>query len=441
MKKGLTRRDFLAIGGGASLALALSGCGFGVGESKGGSDTGAVTLWDISTGEELELVKDRLRRFNSGDFGGRVEMQTFEADAFKQKLRVAMGANTPPDIWHSWGGGILGSYVDGKKVYDLTQDLNANAGWKDKYLASVMGPVTFDGRVYGEPFSGTQPVVFFYNKNIFDKYGISPPATWDETLQVVERLKKEGVIPISLAGKEKWTNMMYLEYLADRLGGPEAFGAVLREEPGAWSQPAFIEANTMIQDLVSAGAFPDGFNSLSYLSGQASALVYTGKAAMQLMGAWDYGTILSAAPNFIEEGNLGWFAFPALDGGAGDPKNLAGNPSNYYCISSSTGNTELAVTFLREAVLDEEEIDARIKSGEVLPLKGIRPKLEEAGNKEWLLFLYDLIQEAPNFDQSWDQSLPPEPAQALLTNLDRLFLKEISPKQFSENMNKTLEQG
>jgi raffinose/stachyose/melibiose transport system substrate-binding protein len=52
-----------------------------------------------------------------------------------------------------------------------------------------------------------------------------------------------------------------------------------------------------------------------------------------------------------------------------------------------------------------------------------------------LKFVYASVKDAPHFQQSWDQALPPNQADALLTNLDRLFLKEITPKQFSDNMN------
>ena len=41
---------------------------------------------------------------------------------------------------------------------------------------------------------------------------------------------------------------------------------------------------------------------------------------------------------------------------------------------------------------------------------------------------------------SWDQALPPAQATALLSNLDQLFNKQITPQQFSDNMNKTIGQ-
>jgi len=71
-------------------------------------------------------------------------------------------------------------------------------------------------------------------------------------------------------------------------------------------------------------------------------------------------------------------------------------------------------------------------------VQGIESQLAGAPNSEWLQFNYGLVKNAPHFQLSWDQALLPQPAQALLTNLDQLFLKQIAPQQFSDNMNKTI---
>ena len=44
------------------------------------------------------------------------------------------------------------------------------------------------------------------------------------------------------------------------------------------------------------------------------------------------------------------------------------------------------------------------------------------------------MQNAPSFTQSWDQALPAEVAQDMLTNLSRVFLGELTPEQFGEAM-------
>jgi raffinose/stachyose/melibiose transport system substrate-binding protein len=197
----------------------------------------------------------------------------------------------------------------------------------------------------------------------------------------------------------------------------------------------------MIQELVSMGAFPRGFSSLNYDTGQSTQLLYSGKAAMQLMGAWDFQAILSNAPEFIKKGNLGWFDFPKVDGGKGDPKNVAGNLTNFYSLTEASNAKETATAFLNDAIMSDFHVDGLIKIGLVPPVKGIESKLKGADHSDWLLHVYNLAQNAPYYDLSWDQALPAQAAQSLLTNLGQLFLMDITPRQFSQNMNEAMGLG
>ena len=446
MQARMSRRGFLQVTGGVSLSTVLAGC-FGVGGSSSGSGggggqsstgTSAINVWDIRTGKEQQLIQDVTSKFNSQHSNIRASLEFFQADAYKQKIQVAMGAHHPPDIFFGWGGGILKSYIDAGDVYDMTSALNADSTWKNRYLPSVMQAATFGGKVYGVPNSGVQPVVFLYNKDLFEKYKVTPPQTWSELLSAVAKLKQNNVQPIALAGLEKWPYLMYEEYLVDRIGGPSALEAAASSQTSAWSNPAFIKANTMIQELVSAGAFGSNYASVSYNSGQGSALLYTGKAAMHLMGVWDFSQILSNSAAFIQNGKLGWFPFPAVEGGAGNASNLAGNLCNFYSITTASKSPQSCLAYLKDGILNEDDVNQLISLGDVPPVQGIDAKLSSAPHSDWLQFIYKSVQGANHYQLSWDQALPPQPAQALLTNLDLLFLKQISPQQFSDNMNKTI---
>jgi raffinose/stachyose/melibiose transport system substrate-binding protein len=425
-------RRIVAAAGAAALLTGVAGCGTS-GPSAGGSGNNTV-VWAVNGGFDAVYQKS-VADYNATHPDRPVELQQFQNDPYKQKLRVAMGAGTAADVFSSWGGGGLKEYVDRGSVENLTDALDRDPAWKGKFLPNVMTATTFDGKVYGVPLTGMEPVLLYYNKRVFQEAGVNPPKTWDDLLSLVATFKNRGITPISLGGANKWTYLMYEEYLLDRLAGPEAFNAVTAGKPNAWLHPAFIQANTMIQQLVDAGAFPDGFSSTSYDTGQASALLQTGKAAMQLMGSWDFGSIRKSAPDFIKSGGLGWAPFPTVRGGTGNPANIVGNPAVFYSIPTTSKHKDTALDYLKTAVMSDSYVDAMLTGGAVPPVNGIASKLDAHENPDWLHFVYDLVRAAPNFQLSWDQALPPRYADALLTNLDRLFLKQITPQQFSENMN------
>ncbi len=397
-----------------------------------------ISLWDIQTGTSQQVVQNMVNSFDKTHPTIHASVQFFENDPYKQKIMIAMGAHNPPDIFFGWGGGTLQTYVNANDVYNLTSLLNHDPSWKKRFLPSVMKPVTIHGKIYGVPNNFVQPVFMFYNKQVFKQYHLSPPSTWTQLLQDVKVFKSHGIAPLTVGGKDQWPELMYEEYLVDRIGGPQAFDNVVAGKKNAWSNPAFLKANTMIQQLVKAGGFESGFSSVGYGDGESTALLYTGKAAMELMGNWEFPGVLSSDPTFIKQGNLGWFAFPKVVGGKGNFSDIAGNPSNYYSISNASKNKAAAVTFLKDAVLTPQNVKNWISVGDVPPVQGIEPELKNTKYGSYLLYSYDLVKNASNFQASWDQALSPIEAHELLTDLSLVFLNQMTPKQFSQDMNKYL---
>ncbi|MFJ9477721.1 extracellular solute-binding protein [Streptomyces mirabilis] len=332
-----------------------------------------------------------------------------------------------------WGGGALDDYVKAGKVDALT----AAQVRTDRFTPSVMQSATFDGKVYGVPANGLAPVVLYYNKKVLKSAGVEPPKTYDELMTAVGKLKGDGVIPLSLAANSKWPTLMYLEYLLDRTGGTQAFSKIASGDATAWTDPTVTKANKYLQDLAKAGAFGNNASSVNYDQGASTALLYTGKAGMEVMGTWEYANLVKAAPDFVKK-DLGYVAFPALTGGAGNAKSIVGNPSNFLSLNASSGHKSAAVTYLKNYVLDDSQIDAYLAAGSVPPVNGLESKLAstKSSDKAWLTFVYDLVQNAPSFQLSWDQALPSDQADPLLTNVDKSFLRQIKPEQFGANMSK-----
>jgi raffinose/stachyose/melibiose transport system substrate-binding protein len=235
---------------------------------------------------------------------------------------------------------------------------------------------------------------------------------------------------------------MWLEYLTDRVGGPEVFNNIIAGKPTAWSDPAVIQALTMIQQLVDAGGFVKGFSSIAADSNADQALLFTGKAAMLLQGGWIYSTLKTNAAAFVSSGKLGYTTFPTVTGGKGDPANVVGNPANFWSISSKATDAQkkTAQSYLADGMFTDSYIDTLIKAGTVPVVQGIESKLEAAGSdKDFLVSEYNMVKNAPGFQLSWDQALSPGTADTMLSNLDQIFLKKISPQQFADTMNATLE--
>lgn len=417
--------------------LAATAC-----SSSGGSTaSGDVSVW-VTSGTD-SVLKSSQERWNAKS-DSKIDIQFFETDPYKSKLRTAISAGEGPTVFHNWGGGGLKQYVDAGEVESLQSAFDADAAAKDRIFPSVLEGATIDGEIYGTPYNGVQPVVIYYNKSVFEKAGVDVPTTWDELLSVVSEFNKQGVAPLSIGGASRWPYLMWLAYLTDRIGGPEVFQRIEAGEAGAWKDPAVVKAATMIQELVDAGGFVDGFASVDANQGAAEALVYTGKAAMQLQGAWAYsGTYLTGAPEFVSGGDLGWATFPAVAGGVGDPSNVSGNLSAFFSISSKASEADRkgATDWLMNDVMSDTYVDELIDSGAVPPISGIEDKIAASSAPDWNQFVYETAEKAKNFQLSWDQALDAAQGDALLNNLEKVFLKTTTPEEFTAAMDKAAQEG
>ncbi|WP_216214876.1 ABC transporter substrate-binding protein [Amycolatopsis aidingensis] len=420
----MVRRSVGTALGAAVAALTLAACGT-TGPAAGGA--GGVTVWALQDPALNPVEQESIERFNSGT-DGRAKLETFVNDPYKQKLRVSLGSPNAPDVFFNWGGGNLAEYVDAGKVADLTPVLEADPELQSAFIPSVLETARLDGRYYGIPMRGMQPVVLFYNKKVFADAGVQAPRTWADLLAAVDGLKEAGVTPIALPGAQAWTELMWAEYVLDRLAGPEVFQTIRQDGPAGWRDPAVLAAMTKLGELLDRGAFGANFSSLTWDDSAASTLLAQGRAGMMLMGSWEYSRQLEANPEFVEGGDLGWLPFPAISGGEGDPGNVVGNPTNFYSVTA--GAPEAATEFVSTTLHDPEYVDALIAAGDVPTVTGIEDKLAAAPNADFTTWVYGLVRDAPNFQLSWDQDLPAADAEYLLTQLQEFFLGNLTPQAF-----------
>lgn len=430
----MSRTHRIRVIGSTSLALSLllaTGCGT---SGPGGGDT--MQVWALEDALVNEIVERGIEAHNDAQ-DVPAELVTFVNDAYKQRLQVALGSPNAPDVFFNWGGGNLAQYVRQDQVLDLSQVLEDNPEFRDSFLPSVLDVAAVDGSYYGIPLLGVQPVVMYYNKPVLAEAGLEPPETLDDLYEAIDVLQEDGVTPVVLPGAQGWTLLMWFSYLVDRVGGPDVFQAIVDGEEGAWEDPAVLEALELCQDLVDRGAFGNNFTSVDYDNGSASALLANGDSAMFLMGSWEISRQLEDSPQFVENDELGFTSFPVVEGGAGEPDAIVGNPSNYFSVNSDSQHTEAAVDFLIETLASDEYVSGLIDVGQVPPIEGIEDQLQDSDHAEFAVFTHGLVSEAPTFTQSWDQALDPAAAEAMLTNLQLIFIGDLTPEEFGAAMEQT----
>src|SRR5690625_5649365 len=133
---------------------------------------------------------------------------------------------------------------------------------KDDFFCATTEAFTVDRTTFGLPLELNISTIF-YNKAIFEEYGLEEPQTLEELNEVVASLNENGVNPIALGNKDAWTGSMWYMYLANRLGGDEDVITQEINREISFDDLALYQAAEKVRKLVDANSFTPGFNGLA----------------------------------------------------------------------------------------------------------------------------------------------------------------------------------
>jgi raffinose/stachyose/melibiose transport system substrate-binding protein len=352
-------RKYAAITLAATTALTLAACGGSSSSpSSAGSKQVTLTWWNNATAGDLKTVwSQAAAAFHKANPNVTIRDEPLQNEAFTTKVPAALNSNNPPDIYQQWGSGQEATQVPSGKLTDLT-----------KYTSSWIGQVGLpadawqvNGKQYGVPYD-LHTVGFWYRKDLFTKAGITtPPATTAQLDADVTKLKAAHITPIAVGSKDKWPDAFWWDYFAVR----ECSTATLKKAIKAVnvSAPCFLKAGQDLQSFMATKPFQTGFlgTASQVGAGSSAGMVSTGQAAMELQGDWDPGVMQGLTTNGSFTSQLGWFPFPAVSGGAGDPAVVLGGGDGYSC---TTGAAEPACAdFLK--YLDSPSVQAKVVAANV----------------------------------------------------------------------------
>lgn len=265
---------------------ALTGCGSSSEkDSSSGAET-TLTMWTIATESDsfhkpyLQAIKE----FEKNHPGVKINMETFENESYKTKIKAAVAANELPDIFFTWSGGFSESFVSSGKVMCL-DDYYKN--YEKEISKTALANDIYDGKLYGS-VTCTPVSVMWYNKEMFKKQGVEVPATWDDFKAVCKKFIDAGIKPIGTSVKDTWVLAMLHDGLALKSAGADKVTKALTKQGQSYNDPDFVKAANCIKELVDMGAFIDGATGLS--NDEASASFYAEQVPMYFTGSWMGGS-------------------------------------------------------------------------------------------------------------------------------------------------------
>lgn len=425
-----------------ALALTLAACNNGQsaspgnsGEKGGGNVTKDVTITfqninpDPST-PSYKMIKQIVSQYEQNHPHVKIELDSLNTDQQKLKLKTQAAAKEVPDITIVNPAAQMKPFVDAGLLAPLN-DVADKEGLKDTFQDGLLNYYSFDDKLYAFP-DGNNIEVVFYNKELFEQAGIQKlPTTFDELITTVKTLKAKGITPIAIGEKDSWTgSLLFMNILLRTNEGPNFLNDVL-DGKKTFNDPAFVEAVDAFQELVQAGAFPDGATSIDYNAG--GNIFKTGKAAMYIMGTWETGSI-DASP---VAGKVGAFQFPTVNG-KGNVNEYVIAPGSAFAVSANSEHLQETKDFLHYFITEMPKIQFDLKNaiGSGQKMKG---DLKEAGYSELAISLNELFKNVKGGDLAFDNTMNPAIAQAHLSSIQNLFVQQEDSAQVAKEHQNTFE--
>lgn len=320
---------------GASVALIISGCSGGASTASSDPDAPVtMSFWHNSTtGDGKQHWEDTVAAFEKLHPNVKIDIQAIQNEDMDGKLQTALNSGDGPTIFIARGGGKLSDVVDAGQAQDLTDKIDADI--KTSIGDAAFSPFTIDGKIYGMPMS-VLPGGIYYSKDLFAKAGItSTPTTMDELNAAVDKLKAAGITPIALGAKDAWPAAHWYYFFALRECSQDVLNTAVSDMD--FSDACWTKAGEDLSSFAGTDPFNNGFLTTSAQQGAGSSagLLANHKAAMELMGAWEPGVVASLTPDGKSLGDLGWFAFPSVSGGAGDAAAMLGGADGFTCAADA----------------------------------------------------------------------------------------------------------
>lgn len=298
-----------------------------------------VTMWfDTTGGAETAdcVVQNVIEPYN--EQGGAHVDATLQANNWNA-TRTALAGGAGPDVVVTPGPSFAFDLAQAGQLLAL-DDFATQMGWSESFVPWALNLGVVDGKLYSIP-NEVETLVLYYNKTLFDEKGWTPPTTIEEMMALAEEISAAEIIPFAHANAE-WrpANEWFVGEMLNHVGGPQLVYEALTGE-AQWTDPAFIEAISLLDEMQQNGWFMGGLDRYyTTLSADAAGALADGEAAMKIEGTW---FVQDALTYFEESGQeWDWVPVPSTSGEAIYDLGIGST----YSINAGTEYPEAVAEFL-----------------------------------------------------------------------------------------------
>ena len=220
-----------------------------------------ASIWSAETEANRAPFLKTLEEFEAAHPEIKLEVEWYEANQWKDTGETLALSDSLPDVFYWNAGGVLWNLVGSGDILALNDYLTPEI--MDRIEGGTLTDMTFDGKIYQLPYTKACSCLYC-NTELFDKYNVKIPETWDELIEAVKAFKAAGVTPMTVGGGDQWPTNMYTDIIALRFAGDAACRACYYKTEGAtFKTQDWLDGVQAFKDLIDLGAFPADAASLT----------------------------------------------------------------------------------------------------------------------------------------------------------------------------------
>lgn len=280
-----------------AMAVSMVGCGSSNSGKKNSDETSkksvklSVTTTYAGEDTNAQNYKDAVAAWESKT-GNKVDDSSATSDeTFKSRITTDFETGSEPDVLFFFNGVDSNQFVEQGKVVSVDEIRKEYPDYASNMKDDMLGASPVDGKNYSIPVNGFWEGMFV-NKEVLKKAGVDVPTkdtTWDEFLQMCEKIKKAGYTPIAASLLE--IPHYWFEYSIYNFDSPTTHNTVPAKVDDAAGK-AWVSGLEDIKTLYEKGYFPA--NTLTAKDDETFQLFTNDKAAFLCDGSWKVGGIESA---------------------------------------------------------------------------------------------------------------------------------------------------
>lgn len=379
------RRIMAAVTAVASLAgiMALSGCGGSDSAQEEHPDSIKIWYYEEDNGAQGKAWKQAIADFQKKT-GIKVNFEKKTFEQIRQNASQILNSDDAPDVMEYNKGNATAGLLSSQGLLSNLNDYVKKYQWNKKITGSLAVPGRYDekgvmgsGDWYGITTYGEE-VIMYYNKDMFDKYGIAIPKTMSELEQAMQKFKDNGVTALSEGVAEYPLQHLWWQLVLQK-ADQRLINAYQRYDGKVdWQGPAMTYATDTIKDWVNKGYISKDSTGLK--AEDAGQNFMKGTYPMLFSGSWWFGRFQSDIPNVNWEVSL----FP-------ETKKIPGGSGNIWVIPGRSKKKDAAAKFI-DMTLSKENQNLMGNSGG-LPIAADPAQINDPKSKELIAGFNQVIKD------------------------------------------------